>query len=232
MANLFSIFDPAANLNLPLNWTSALIVLLILPAFYWKRANQAVFLYKTLVNKVSEEIGRTLKRLSVPGLLAIPAAFLVSIALNNFIGLFPYIFTASRHPLFTLTLALPFWLGHIILGAALTPNHILAHFVPLGTPAPLIPFIVVIEIIRSVIRPLTLAIRLAANMIAGHLLLALLGRQGFSFYPHIFSLVILSLILLLTLEVAVRLIQSYVFSVLSTLYINEVNGAEITYLKN
>ena len=57
-------------------------------------------------------------------------------------------------------------------------TNALAHLVPLGTPAPLMPFMVVIEVIRNLIRPITLSVRLAANMIAGHLLLTLLGAQG------------------------------------------------------
>jgi F-type H+-transporting ATPase subunit a len=97
--------------------------------------------------------------------------------------------------------------------------------VPQGTPPILIPFIVCIETIRNVIRPLTLAVRLAANIIAGHLLLTLLGNTG----PIIINstiliqILILSQILLLILELAVSVIQSYVFAVLTTLYSREVN---------
>jgi F-type H+-transporting ATPase subunit a len=93
-------------------------------------------------------------------------------------GLFPYVFTASRHLVFTLSLSLPLWLGTIIWSVVFQFNNIIAHLVPLGTPGALMPIIVLIESIRSVIRPFTLAIRLAANMIAGHLLLTLLGGQG------------------------------------------------------
>lgn len=100
----------------------------------------------------------------------------------------------------------------------------IAHFVPLGTPILLIPLIVVIEFIRRVIRPLTLSIRLAANIIAGHLLLRLLSEKivGASFI--LIRVVLIPLVLLSILEIAVRLIQSYVFRLLSTLYLNEVNN--------
>lgn len=98
----------------------------------------------------------------------------------------------------------------------------MSHLVPLGTPAPLIPVMVIIESVRSVIRPFTLAIRLAANMIAGHLLLTLLGRQGSLELRRKGSLVLVSLVALLTLECAVACIQSYVFTILSSLYLGEL----------
>lgn len=98
-----------------------------------------------------------------------------------------------------------------------------AHLVPQGTPPVLIPFIVCIETIRNFIRPGTLAVRLAANIIAGHLLLTLLGNTGPSLNIIILSLLIFAQIALLVLESAVSIIQSYVFAVLATLYSREVN---------
>jgi F-type H+-transporting ATPase subunit a len=84
------------------------------------------------------------------------------------------------------------------------------------------PFMVLIETIRNVIRPGTLAVRLAANIIAGHLLLVLLGNQGPSISASLLSVLIMVQILLLTLEGAVAAIQSYVFAVLAALYSREV----------
>jgi F-type H+-transporting ATPase subunit a len=81
---------------------------------------------------------------------------------------------------------------------------------------------VLIETISNVIRPGTLAVRLAANMIAGHLLLVLLGNQGVVVSSYILGVLLFVQILLLTLERAVAVIQAYVFAVLSTLYSSEV----------
>lgn len=103
----------------------------------------------------------------------------------------------------------------------------LAHLVPLGTPYPLTPFMVIIEIVRNVIRPLTLSVRLAANIVAGHLLLTLLSSQSLNPSYLIIALVLSALILLSVLETAVALIQAYVFSLLSALYLNEVNSFPI-----
>merc|ERR1712203_794991 len=96
----------------------------------------------------------------------------------NLIGLAPYIFTRSSHMSFTLTLALPIWLGRILLSMKNQYNRLFAHLVPTGTPGALIPVIVIIDTVSNVIRPGSLSIRLAANIVAGHLLLTLLGSQG------------------------------------------------------
>lgn len=123
----------------------------------------------------------------------------------------------------TLSLSLPFWITLIIFGWITHTKHILAHLVPQGTPPILIPFIVLIETIRNIIRPGTLRVRLAANIIAGHLLLTLLGNTGPSISLSILFILIISQILLLILESAVAIIQSYVFAILRTLYIREIN---------
>lgn len=149
------------------------------------------------------------------------------IVLNNFIGLFPYIFTASTHFTYTLTLSLPLWLGHIIYSWIYQPISILAHLTPLGTPYALQPLIVVIELVRNVIRPLTLAIRLAANIVAGHLLLTLIGSQAFNTGLISINFLILGVLLILTLESAVAVIQAYVFSILRCLYLGEVDSLKI-----
>lgn len=95
------------------------------------------------------------------------------------------------------------------------------HLVPLRTPLILIPFIVLIESIRNIIRPLTLSVRLIANMVAGHILISLLSnvldRSLFLFFP--LSIVLNILILL---EISVCLIQAYVFVILISLYMNEI----------
>jgi F-type H+-transporting ATPase subunit a len=94
--------------------------------------------------------------------------------------------------------------------------------VPQGTPSVLIPFIVCIETIRNIIRPGTLAVRLTANIIAGHLLITLLGNTGNSLSYFLLSFLIIGQIALLILESAVAIIQAYVFAILSTLYSREV----------
>jgi F-type H+-transporting ATPase subunit a len=100
--------------------------------------------------------------------------------------------------------------------------HIFEHLVPQGTPAALMPFIVCIETVRNIIRPGTFAVRLTANIIAGHILLTLLGNNGPTIRQSLIGILITAQILLLILESAVAIIQSYVFAVLRTLYSREV----------
>ena len=109
-------------------------------------------------------------------------------------------------------------------------NSLFAHLVPRGTPVALIPVIVIIETVRNVIRPGTLSIRLAANIVAGHLLLTLLGSQGLSRRGVVIFGLIISLILLLCLELAVACIQAYVFTILRSLYLNELRT--VSFNKN
>ena len=148
----------------------------------------------------------------------------ILIAYSNFLGLFPYIFTSTRHLSIAVRIALPLWLGYIIYSTLNNINFFLSHLVPRGTPYVLIPFIVIIELIRRVIRPLTLSVRLAANIVAGHLLIVLVRSPLVSAPWAIIILIFGGLILLVILELAVSVIQSYVFSTLRSLYVIEVNS--------
>jgi F-type H+-transporting ATPase subunit a len=94
-------------------------------------------------------------------------------------------------------------------------NHIFEYLVPQGTPSILIPFIVIIETIRNLIRPGTLAVRLTANITAGHLLLTFLGNNGPSLRYTVLTVPITAQILLLILDAAVGIIQSYAFAILT-----------------
>lgn len=223
MSNLFSSFSPNSWLNLPLRWLSSFFVIFLLPPIFWTGKSQSRFILTFSLKKLWLEFSSILITNSIPGILLPSLTLLSFILINNFLGLFPYIFTARRHLVFTFSLALPLWLGHILISCTKIYNAILAHLVPLGTPVILIPFIVLIELTRNLIRPLTLSVRLAANMIAGHLLLTLLANQASILSLNLALLTLSALIVLATLECAVSLIQAYVFSLLSSLYLNEVN---------
>lgn len=223
ISNLFSIFDPSTSFGLPLNWLSIFLGIFILPYLFWFNLNRYQIFLSTIIKQLHLEFKTLVGSSSTYGHTMVFISLLVLIAINNLIGLFPYVFTATSHLSLTLSLALPLWISFILFGWINHTQHILAHLVPLGTPGPLIPFIVLIESIRNLIRPGTLAVRLAANMIAGHLLLVLLGNQGPSLSSSILTLLLVTQILLLTLERAVAVIQSYVFAVLATLYSREVS---------
>ena len=150
--------------------------------------------------------------------------FFLIIFVYNFIGLLPYVFTRTRHLSITISLSLPLWVGYFSINFFKNTRRSLAHLVPLGTPLPLVPFMVLIEIVRNLIRPITLSVRLAANIVAGHLLLSLLRTPASSCNYFILTVIISFLLLIMFLELAVSLIQRYVFITLSSLYISEVNN--------
>lgn len=221
ITNLFSIFDPTSRImSLPLNWISVSLGLLFLPYYFWLVPSRYVTVFKKIEVALTQEITLLLGAAN-KSLVIIFLSIFIFILINNSLGLLPYIFTASRHLAFTLRLALPLWLGYFIFGWLNHTTHILAHLVPQGTPGALIPFIVLIETIRRLIRPGTLAVRLAANIIAGHLLLALLRGAISIFAPINLLLITVSQLALLVLETAVAGIQAYVFAVLRTLYASE-----------
>lgn len=224
ITNLFSVFDPSTNLfNLSLNWLRTFIGLLIIPSVYWIIPTRHNILWNRILFTLHKEFNTLLGSNGHKGRTLLFISLFSIILFNNFIGLFPYIFTSTSHLTLSLTLAFPLWLRFILFGWINHTQHIFAHLVPQGTPSALIPFIVCIETIRNIIRPGTLAVRLTANIIAGHLLLTLLGNTGPNLSTLLVGILIITQIALLVLESAVAIIQSYVFAVLRTLYSREVN---------
>nr|UHY94356.1 ATP synthase F0 subunit 6 [Folsomia candida] len=224
MTNLFSVFDPSSMIFVSLNWISSLIVLMVLVPMFWVTPNKFFLAITSVYKKLHEEFKMLLGPLASLGSTIPFVSLLMFILVNNFMGLFPYIFTASSHMVLTLTLSMPLWLTFMMFGWLNYTKHMFAHLVPQSTPNLLMPFMVLIESISNVIRPLTLAVRLMANMVAGHLLMTLLGNQTASASSLILASLILTQILLLTLESAVAMIQAYVFAVLSTLYASEITS--------
>lgn len=217
ITNIFSIFDPSTSTITSLNWLRITLVLIIFPLQLWLVPSRLAIIWLTVTNYIFNEF-KILIRYSFSNLI-IFIRLIIIIFFNNFLGLFPYIFTASRHIRFCFSLSLSLWLGIILYSIINYLNNLLTHLTPQGTPVLLMPFIVIIESIRLIIRPITLSIRLTANIVAGHLLLSLLGSSG-QLISGIFllNIILISQILLFILEIAVSIIQAYVFAILSTLY--------------
>nr|YP_007627074.1 ATP synthase F0 subunit 6 [Ommexecha virens]AGC22390.1 ATP synthase F0 subunit 6 [Ommexecha virens] len=223
MSNLFSTFDPSTSMfNLSLNWTSAFIGIIMIPTLFWLTPSRINILWNKLNTTLHNEFKTLLGPSSFSGTTMIFISIFIMMLFNNFMGLFPYIFTSTSHLAMTFSIALPMWLSFMLFGWINHTKHMFAHLVPQGTPPALMSFMVLIETISNMIRPGTLAVRLAANMIAGHLLLTLLGNTGPTMSTNLISLLIIGQMLLLILESAVAMIQAYVFSILSTLYSSEV----------
>nr|YP_010287615.1 ATP synthase F0 subunit 6 [Orybina regalis]UKT61946.1 ATP synthase F0 subunit 6 [Orybina regalis] len=225
MTNLFSIFDPSTNLfNLPFNWVSTFIGLLFIPYSFWLIPNRHFFFWKFIIFKLYNEFKTLLgKNMYSSSSTFIFISLFSFVLFNNFLGLFPYIFTSTSHLSLSLSISLPLWLSFMFYGWINNSQHMFIHMIPQGTPGILMPFMVLIETISNIIRPGTLAVRLTANMIAGHLLMTLLSGTGSNFPSYLIMILIFIQILLLILESAVAVIQSYVIAILSTLYSSEVN---------
>nr|YP_009732592.1 ATP synthase F0 subunit 6 [Anarta trifolii]QHS71311.1 ATP synthase F0 subunit 6 [Anarta trifolii] len=224
MSNLFSIFDPSTNLfNIPFNWISTLLGIMFIPYSFWLIPNRHFYLWNFILLKLHNEFKTLLKNNYFQGSTFIFISMFSFILFNNFLGLFPYIFTSTSHLTLSLSISLPLWLSFMIYGWINNSQHMFIHMIPQGTPSILMPFMVLIETISNIIRPGTLAVRLTANMIAGHLLMTLLSGTGPGMPYYFVMILIIVQILLLILESAVTIIQSYVIAILSTLYSSEVN---------
>nr|YP_009352141.1 ATP synthase F0 subunit 6 [Limenitis sydyi]AQX44303.1 ATP synthase F0 subunit 6 [Limenitis sydyi]ATP01352.1 ATP synthase subunit 6 [Limenitis sydyi] len=224
MNNLFSIFDPSTNIfNLSINWMSTFIGLMFIPYSFWLIPNRHFILWNFISSKLHQEFKILLGPNSYNGSTSIFISLFFFILFNNFLGLFPYIFTSTSHLNISLSISLTLWLSFMIYGWINNTQHMFIHMIPQGTPTILMPFMVLIETISNIIRPGTLAVRLTANMIAGHLLLTLLSNTGTNMPNYLLFILIIIQILLLILESAVAIIQSYVITILSTLYSSEVN---------
>nr|YP_009050418.1 ATP synthase F0 subunit 6 [Lobocla bifasciata]AIC37413.1 ATP synthase F0 subunit 6 [Lobocla bifasciata] len=224
MTNLFSIFDPSTNLfNISFNWLSTLLGLMFIPYSFWLIPNRHFIIWNMIIKKLHLEFKTLMGPNSFNGSTFIFISLFSFILFNNFLGLFPYIFTSTSHLTISLSITLSMWLSFMFYGWINNSYHMFIHMIPQGTPNILMPFMVIIETISNIIRPGTLAVRLTANMIAGHLLLTLLSSTNINMPNYLIILLIFIQILLLTLETAVAVIQSYVIAILSTLYSSEVN---------
>jgi F-type H+-transporting ATPase subunit a len=221
IVNLFSVFDPRTQF-IRINWLRLLLFIYIIPWFYWIFRANVRKIWKIVWGVLYSEFKLLLGVSSGLGVILLVLSLFSFILVNNVLGLAPYIFTGTSHFSVTVSLALPLWVGLILYGWINHAIDIFAHLVPQGTPGALLVFMVLIERVRIIIRPLTLSVRLGANIIAGHLLLTLIGGQagGIGLIP---SLVRDCQMLLIMLELAVAFIQAYVFVTLITLYFGEVN---------
>jgi F-type H+-transporting ATPase subunit a len=142
------------------------------------------------------------------------------ILLGNLLGLVPYGFTFTSHIIVTSALAAAVFIGVTIIGIAKHGFRFLSLFVPAQVPKVLLILLVPIELLSYCIRPFTLSIRLFANMLAGHTMLAIFA--GFAASVPLFGILPLGVdVLLFFLELLVAVLQAYVFAILTCLYLHD-----------
>nr|AGI97875.1 ATP synthase F0 subunit 6 [Eriosoma sp. WL-2013] len=216
MMNLFNIFDPSTTIfNIQLNWLTTLIILILMPNMIWTLPNRINIVNMILWNNLNKEMLMLFKNKKIKSPSFIFITLFMFIFINNFMSLFPYIFSSSSHMIFSLTLALPFWMFFIIMSMIKNFKKMIIHLVPLNTPMMLAPLMAIIETMSIFIRPMSLSIRLTANLIAGHILMTLLN------FNSLMMIIIFIQMFLIMFELCVAMIQSYVFSMLSSLYSSE-----------
>ena len=146
---------------------------------------------------------------------------------SNFLGLIPYSFTVTSHIIVTFAMALSVFAVVLAVGFWTHGLHFFSLFVPSGAPAWIMPVIVPIEVISFLSRPISLSVRLAANMLAGHTMLkvfagfvvTMLGAGGIMSVAAIAP--IAAGVAITALEVLVAAIQAWVFALLTCIYLNE-----------
>nr|BAR71668.1 ATPase subunit 6 [Oncorhynchus mykiss] len=208
---------PLIAVALTLPW-----ILFPAPSARWLN-NRLITLQGWFINRFTQQL---LLPLNLGGhkwaaLLTSLMLFLITL---NMLGLLPYTFTPTTQLSLNMGLAVPLWLATVIIGMRNQPTAALGHLLPEGTPVPLIPVLIIIETISLFIRPLALGVRLTANLTAGHLLIQLIATAAFVLLPMMPTVAILTsivLFLLTLLEIAVAMIQAYVFVLLLSLYLQE-----------
>nr|YP_010875331.1 ATP synthase F0 subunit 6 [Ciconiphilus decimfasciatus]WGW14985.1 ATP synthase subunit 6 [Ciconiphilus decimfasciatus] len=208
MTSLMSIFDPSTNV-MTSNWLIVISFLFLPLNFYWKSLSFVQFSVFFLIKQLC-----CLFKNSMKTELIFVSLFTYLFFLNS-IGLMPYMFSTTSHFLFNFFLGLPLWMSTMLWGLINNFVHNTAHLTPMGCPDVLVPFMVMVESISSLIRPLTISLRLMANMLAGHMILTMLslGACNLWFLPLFFVNLMFFLF-----EMTVVFIQTYVFSMLMSLY--------------
>nr|YP_010279288.1 ATP synthase F0 subunit 6 [Tetrapedia diversipes]UKG21057.1 ATP synthase F0 subunit 6 [Tetrapedia diversipes] len=222
LMNLFENFDPSTKIG-SLNWIMVMIPMFLIPSYFWIIPSRMNMIFNKFINLIYSEFKTISTNKYQPNILMF-LSLMIFIMLLNLIGLMPYIFTLTSHMSFNLPLSLTIWFSVNYYSWMNYPIKTLSHLVPLNTPSMLMNFMVIIELVSNIIRPLTLAIRLMANLMAGHLLLTLLGTfiSNSSLIIMMFMLIIQNLLFIL--EISMSFIQSYVFSILSILYFSEAKN--------
>ena len=146
------------------------------------------------------------------------------IMVGNFVGLVPYAFSFTSQLIVTMGMAVLVFLTSIILGIYNQGLHYFRHFCPVGIPGYLAPFFIVIELMSFLFRPISLGIRLFANMVSGHIMIKVIA--GFAVSLTSISVLFSSIpviinVLLNIFKLVVCALQAYVFSVLSCIYLSE-----------
>lgn len=236
VTNLIGLNAPVLNhLNLSLTnlglYSIVVLVIITLLHYYTNNNNKIIpskwsigleSFYTSINSMVRDQIGYT-NEIYLPLIYSL----FIFIIVSNLIGNIPYNYTIATSLVFSIGLSFTIFTGVTILAVYLHRLHFFSFFVPGGTPLALVPLLVLIELISFGARAVSLGVRLFANMVAGHTLLKILSTflaQMFSSSKLVFVLTLIPFtifIALIGLELAVSVIQAYVFCILTSSYIKD-----------
>nr|ATD83152.1 ATPase subunit 6 [Veniliornis nigriceps] len=222
--SFFDQFTSPCLLGIPLILLSMLFPALLLPSpdNRWI-TNRMTTLQSWCINLITKQLMTPLNKNGHKWALILTSLMTLLLSIN-LLGLLPYTFTPTTQLSMNMALAFPLWLATLLTGLRNQPSASLGHLLPEGTPTPLIPALILIETTSLLIRPLALGVRLTANLTAGHLLIQLISTAStalLSIMPTVSMLTTIILLLLTILEVAVAMIQAYVYVLLLSLYLQE-----------
>nr|YP_010028478.1 ATP synthase F0 subunit 6 [Laevistrombus canarium]QOS48847.1 ATP synthase F0 subunit 6 [Laevistrombus canarium] len=227
LVDIFSSFDDNNQVFMSLYglmWLFSLVTILVFSSSYWVMTPRWISITMTFKDTVSSQIFRSFG-LNLGGFINVISGLFLFLIVMNLSGLIPYVFSPTSHLAVSLSLGLPLWLSLIISAIFFNPSSVVAGLLPMGAPAPLNPFLVIIETVSIMVRPITLSVRLTANMSAGHIVLTLIGNYltASFFLSSMFSMLLLVMIQVFytIFEFGISVIQAYIFCLLITLYSDE-----------
>lgn len=171
--------------------------------------------YEFIANMIRENVG-------AEGRKYFPFIFtlFMFILVGNLVGMIPFAYTFTSQIIVTFVMAATIFVGVTVIGLIRHGLHFFSLFVPSGTPLILAPLLIPIEIISYFVRPVSLSVRLFANMMAGHTMMKVFG--GFTVLLGVLGVAPIILLVALTgFEIMVAVLQAYVFTVLTCLYLND-----------
>lgn len=176
----------------------------------------AEIIYEMITTMLNQNVGKDGKKF-------IPLIFtlFMFILLCNLLGMIPYGFTVTSHIAVTFALAIMIFLLVTIFGFINQGMNFLSIFLPKGTPWWLAPLMIIIELFAYLARPVSLSLRLAANMMAGHILLKVIAGFAVSLVIFFKFLPIPLIVVLIGFEIFVAILQAYIFTILSCVYLND-----------
>nr|AAS77709.1 ATP synthase F0 subunit 6 [Sus scrofa] len=221
--NLFASFIAPTMMGLPIVTLIIMFPSLLFPTPKRLINNRTISIQQWLIQLTSKQMMAIHNQKGQTWSLML-MSLIMFIGSTNILGLLPHSFTPTTQLSLNLGMAIPPLSATVFTGFRYKTKTSLAHFLPQGTPALLIPMLVIIETISLFIQPVALAVRLTANITAGHLLIHLIGGATLALLNinTMTAFITFTILILLTiLEFAVALIQAYVFTLLVSLYLHD-----------